>query len=575
MNRMLRHIFLTLMLLAGLSQGLSAASLPSDSSVTRKFQYFLLQGSSALLQEQRTDAYFMLRHSLTIDSCSATALGTMSHLYSLQNDIPAAVSLLQKALRLSPDNESFRNELIRMYLAQNRIKEAIALLEQASVKNPSDLNTLGMLAQLYDNQGELKKEVEVLNRIEKIQGNNPDILLRKFGVQYSMNDDKSLIPSVKKAISEYPHYYKFRLFLGMLYLDRKMMKEAGAVFEELAREDYDDPLVYSQLAQYYETIGDKSGYERTVTALMRSPEVDNALKLDYLRSAVISDEKQKSDTTRIKHYFREAIEADPSDPTMLLYYGIYLGEVKGMVKEQMECFEKVLKIDPSNRVARLNLLDYAIKKDDYKAVIRLCEPALTINPAVLEYPFYLSIAYHQDGREKDAFDLLEKTVKKIDANTDRNLAAGLYGMLGDVAYAIHQKDVAFAAYDSCLVYDPDNVGAMNNYAYYLSLEGHSLDKAEEMSYKTVKAEPHNGTYLDTYAWILFEKGKYTQARIYINEAMKDEENLSPDVVEHCGDIYAKCGDMEGAMKYWKRALEMGGKSELLKKKIETGKYVDK
>ena len=41
-----------------------------------------------------------------------------------------------------------------------------------------------------------------------------------------------------------------------------------------------------------------------------------------------------------------------------------------------------------------------------------------------------------------------------------------------------------------------------------------LDKAEEMSYKTVKAEPNNSTYLDTYAWILFVKGNYAEARLF-------------------------------------------------------------
>ena len=48
---------------------------------------------------------------------------------------------------------------------------------------------------------------------------------------------------------------------------------------------------------------------------------------------------------------------------------------------------------------------------------------------------------------------------------------------------------AYAAYDSALVYNPSNIGALNNYAYYLSVERRDLDKAEEMSYKTVKAEP--------------------------------------------------------------------------------------
>lgn len=135
---------------------------------------------------------------------------------------------------------------------------------------------------------------------------------------------------------------------------------------------------------------------------------------------------------------------------------------------------------------------------------------------------------------------------------------------------------AYAAYDSALVYNPAHIGALNNYAYYLSVERRDLDKAEEMSYKTVKAEPGNATYLDTYAWILFEKGKYTEARIYIDDAIKNTkpEEESGVVYEHCGDIYYMTGDVDKALEYWKKADAFGdSESKTLKQKIEKKKYI--
>lgn len=45
----------------------------------------------------------------------------------------------------------------------------------------------------------------------------------------------------------------------------------------------------------------------------------------------------------------------------------------------------------------------------------------------------------------------------------------------------------------------DNIGCLNNYAYYLSEKEIYLDKAEQMSFRAIKAEPKNATYLDTYA----------------------------------------------------------------------------
>ena len=107
----------------------------------------------------------------------------------------------------------------------------------------------------------------------------------------------------------------------------------------------------------------------------------------------------------------------------------------------------------------------------------------------------------------------------------------------------------------------------------LSVEKKDLDKAEEMSYKTIKAEPDNNTYLDTYAWILFIKKKYTEAKVYMDDAMKKGGDKSEVVVEHCGDVYYMNGLKEDALKYWIKSREMGNKSEVLKKKIEQKKYI--
>ena len=96
-----------------------------------------------------------------------------------------------------------------------------------------------------------------------------------------------------------------------------------------------------------------------------------------------------------------------------------------------------------------------------------------------------------------------------------------------------------------------------------------------MSYKTVKAEPDNGTYLDTYAWILFMQGRYEEAKIYIEQALKNYKTPSADVIEHAGDIFWKCGDRNAAVEYWKQAVDAGGSDSVLKKKLKQKKYLNK
>jgi tetratricopeptide (TPR) repeat protein len=183
------------------------------------------------------------------------------------------------------------------------------------------------------------------------------------------------------------------------------------------------------------------------------------------------------------------------------------------------------------------------------------------------------VAYNEANRTDDALSVCRQALLHVRSDSKPEVISDFYAMIGDFSHKKGLNKEAFAAYDSSLVYNADNIEALNNYAYYLSVVHQQLDKAEEMSYKTVKAEPNNATYLDTYAWILFIKGNYTQARIYIDNAMKNGGESSSDVVEHCGDIHAMTDDITGAVKYWTLSQKLGNKSKVLKQKIVKKKYI--
>ncbi len=114
---------------------------------------------------------------------------------------------------------------------------------------------------------------------------------------------------------------------------------------------------------------------------------------------------------------------------------------------------------------------------------------------------------------------------------------------------------------------------MNNYAWNLCMLGRNLDKAEKMSYQTIKAEPDNCTYLDTYAWVLFNQGRYEQAKIYIEHALSRDSAENMLVLEHVGDIYAMTGDTAKALDYWQKALQKDKDNAVLQKKIKLKKYI--
>ena len=108
---------------------------------------------------------------------------------------------------------------------------------------------------------------------------------------------------------------------------------------------------------------------------------------------------------------------------------------------------------------------------------------------------------------------------------------------------------------------------LNNYSYYLSLRKHKLEKAKEMSFKSNNIEPKNGTYQDTYAWILYQMGNFKEAEEWILKSLNNGSEKSPVVVEHYGDILYMLENLKGAIDQWEKAKTLGGEAERLNKKI--------
>jgi tetratricopeptide (TPR) repeat protein len=95
-----------------------------------------------------------------------------------------------------------------------------------------------------------------------------------------------------------------------------------------------------------------------------------------------------------------------------------------------------------------------------------------------------------------------------------------------------------------------------------------------MSAYANKLDPGNSSFLDTYAWILFQLKDFTGAKEWQEKAMKADGNKSGTIIEHYADILFELGDTAGALKYWKQAKDLGTDSATIDRKIAEGKYVE-
>ena len=539
----------------------------------RKYDYFFLEAMRLKEKKDYASAFGLLQHCLDIHPNAASALYEVSQYYMFLRQVPQGQEALEKAVANAPDNYWYSQGLASLYQQQNELDKAVTLLEQMVVRFPAKQDPLFNLLDLYGRQEKYDEVISTLNRLEKRMGKNEQLSMEKFRIYLQMKDDKKAFQEIESLVQEYPMDMRYQVILGDVYLQNGKKQEAYDVYQKVLAAEPDNPMAIFSMASYYKQTGQEEFYQQQLDTLLLNKKVTPDTKVGVMRQMIVENEQADKDSTQIIALFDRIMKQEQDDPQIPMLYAQYLLS-KNMESESVPVLEQVVDLDPTNKAARMMLIGAAVKKEDYKQIIKVCEPGIEATPDALEFYYYLAVAYNQAEKPDSVISICKRALEHTTADSKKEIVSDFYSILGDMYHTQKQMKEAYAAYDSALVYNPSNIGALNNYAYYLSVERRDLDKAEEMSYKTVKAEPNNATYLDTYAWILFEKGNYAEARIYIDNAMKSEGGDKSDViVEHCGDIYYMTGDVDGALTYWKKALEMGSESKTLKQKIEKKKYI--
>ncbi|MBK7944691.1 MAG: hypothetical protein IPJ85_04980 [Flavobacteriales bacterium] len=202
------------------------------------------------------------------------------------------------------------------------------------------------------------------------------------------------------------------------------------------------------------------------------------------------------------------------------------------------------------------------------------EAARTIElfPTAPEAYLYKGIAHSQLHQYEQA---IEELVTGRDLVVDNApLTAQFWSSLGEAYNASKQFAKSDQSYEKALAILPNDPTALNNWAYYLSLRGDQLERAERMSKRSNELAPGQPSYQDTYAWVLFRMKRHADAREWIEKAIAGSPNADGELLEHYGDILFELGEQANALEKWKRAKERGGASELIDRKIAEGRRVE-
>ena len=549
------------------------AKAQTDSQSTR-YNYFFLEAIRQQEMGNFAAAFDLLRHARDINPNAPEVYYEIAGYYIDMQNGKAARYYFEKAAELAPDNPAYLEKLGQFYISQANYEQALAAYERLYANNKTREDVLQILYQLYGSQNNYKKMIEVIERMEMLLGSSEQLSLTKMQIFEQMGDKRKAQAELMRLVQKNPLDLNYRIMLGNWFFQNDKKKEAFKEYQAVLKEEPNNAAAQLSLLDYYRDAKNEKVVEELTQKLLESKKTEKETKMALLRQVIIDNQQSDAkDSLEVIKLFDRVLSYPQEDADIVMMKAAYLTLKNAPVDSVNKVYEQAIAIEPDNSRARIALIQNIWKEEQYDKVISISCPAQEYNPEEMVFYYFEGFAQYMKKENDAALQTFKKGVAQIKPDSDPNIVSDFYAIMGDI---LHEKGLdkeAFEAYDSCLHWRPENLAALNNYAYYLSLSKNDLKKAEQMSYKTIKKEPANPTFLDTYAWILFLQERYEEANIYIDQAIKNDTTPSGVLFEHAGDIYYHVGKTAEALASWQQALKLGDKSATLKKKIELQKYI--
>ena len=521
-------------------------ALPALLAQQAKFDYIFQEAMRQKLANKYDAAIDLFDYCHQLDPYSGAVLYELSELYRYVKNDSLAIHALEDACRLYPKNYWYKNKLVSLYLENRRMDEALKNVEEMSRLFPEKGEVLMMLLELYENKSDYAKMVEVLDKIEVKEGKSEQLSMEKFRLFLQMNDEKRAFEEMENLADEYPNDLRYQVVIGDLYLDAGKKEDALKQFKSVEAQDPNNVTLLLSMANFYHQEGNDALYQEYISKLLTHKDVDDATRVRMLGVLVRENLTENSDSTQLLSLFDKVLQEPQEQADILELKVRYMVTKKMPISEVKPVLQQMLDIDPENDMARQQLLAYAIEENDTLGIVNVCKPAVDYNAEDPVFYYYLGVAYFQMKENEKAADAFRAGLNHVEHSANENklqLCVNMYALLGDIYHSLGQDDKAFQAYDSCLVYKKNDAMVLNNYAYYLSLKKKDLQRAEEMSRLSNELEPDNATYLDTYAWVLFQQKRYDEAKQYMDKVVelmeRDGEEMSDDVADHIKQINKK------------------------------------
>ena len=489
----------------------------------------------------------------------------LSKLYNTQNSAEKALYHGQQAINLDPDNEWYYISMAEIYRNFHQYGLEAEVLMAVWPLMDYDLSIMLQTAEAFEKASDMKACLNVLSEIEKRVGPDKDIIEMKSKVYLRLNQPKKAEKELLKLVRNKPEDPIMRVRLFRFYLMNDMEKKAVKYLSKSQKEMPESSAINLELAEYYRQKGDEKNFLNYMLQSLKSRDLDEDARIGILFSFYQITQSYPEFLPQAYQVLAKSEEYHPKSPKIAAMYGDFLVRENRLSEAKVKYLKAISFPDGKKNEIYNQLLFILMEEGEYEKAIEVALEAIEEDEDNLLPYLMAGIGLGHYKRHDEAIEILLKGEEKSFVN--KGIREQILINLGENYHRSGQYELSDKYFEKSLNINPSNFLVLNNYAYYLSLRKENLDKALVMAKQVVERFPDNPTYLDTYAWVLYQKGEYSKALEVMEKVMKTPQN-SGEVWEHYGDILYKNKKVEEAKQAWKKAQSFGDASEHIQDKID-------
>jgi tetratricopeptide (TPR) repeat protein len=535
------------------------------------FNQYLFNALKAKSLENFEESLNFFQKCIKLDDSQAVPFYESAVINKENGNFDLATEQIKKAVTIENDNRWYVIAYAEILFSNQDFKNAAIEYKKLIALEPGNEEFYFMLSDTYIYANDFEKAIAVYDELEKYKGVDKIISMQKHKLYRKINNMKGAIKELQTILIAFPDEIEAMEILSELYLLNDEKEKAFELFKKIAVLAPENGRIHLTLADYYRQNGENETSYNELKLAFKSTKLNIDTKVRILISYYQLIPLNPEMSLQAIELSEIMISVHPNDLKARSVYADIL-YTDNQFQEAKEQYLYILEQDKSKSQIWSQVLFIQAEQNDFEGLLKTSSEALEYFPTDPLFYYFNGVSNKRFKKYDDAINSLEMGVEFVIDN--QNLLLEFYSSLADTYHVTKAHKLSDAFYEKVLAVDSNNILVLNNYAYYLSVRKVNLERAKAMSFKCNELEQNNGTYQDTYAWILFRMGDYSDAKRWMQKSLKNGGDKNAVVVEHYGDILYKLGEVKLAVEQWKIAKVLGDGSKQLSKKITEGKLYE-